>query len=108
VFFDLFFLKPGARKAQTSVEYLVLLGGILALLIIVYVLLRANVFAPSETKIVNQGGEIQQNISSVKCGATPVATCPGGVEFECDNFKWVCPTETPGDGGNPGNPFTPP
>ena len=87
-------LKTRGCKAQTSVEYLMLIAGALALLVLIVVLFKGNIFNPSETKIVDQSDEIHGNISSVKCGPTPVAGCPDGSEHECVNFEWVCP-QTP-------------
>jgi len=54
------------RKAQTSIEYLMLLAGVLALVVLLIVLLRGTIFAPKETEIINQSNAIHTLIATLQ------------------------------------------
>jgi hypothetical protein len=82
---------PGLpRRAQTAVEYLLLLGGVLALLVIAIAILRTGVFFPANEQLAAGGNQFFGLIENITTGFVP----PGAAGYLSAN-----PSTLPGSGG---------
>jgi hypothetical protein len=97
-----FLLMNLMQRAQTSFEYVLIVGGIIMLVVVAYMLVRGGVLAPTGNQTQFRACQSRLTLQYDKCYSNNVWNCSGVVSCTlCENFPFKGASPSPSWGPCP-------